>query len=294
MWVVVYLPLAFAACVAAAAALCAGPVSPRLATWMTVGAGVAAATSSVWALALLSAGFVERGVRVEEFSRLGAKVVPHTVSVVALVLLVIGGLRVVAACVRHWPLYRKASQASRADEPELIVVPIDEPVAFAWSAGGGRIVVSRGMLRRLNAAERRVLFAHERSHLRNHHHRFQLVADLCAGANPLLNRLRSDVEFTLERWADEDAAFEVNDRRLAARALARAATVSTDRHHRGHAGRLGFERYGVARRVAALLVDPRPRSVRATAATVALGGFGLLALAGATMATLDLIRITGH
>ncbi|MFG2353208.1 M48 family metalloprotease [Streptomyces sp. NPDC048521] len=39
----------------------------------------------------------------------------------------------------------------------------------------GRIVVCRGMLRCLGAAEREALLAHERAHLRGSHHRFQMA-----------------------------------------------------------------------------------------------------------------------
>lgn len=294
MHIAVYVPLALAACVAVAAALFGGRVAPRLATWMTVGAGVAVAASSLWAFVLLSAGLVERCVRLAEFARLRADAVPNMVSVTALVLLVVAGVRVIAACARRWPLSRRPRLDGISEAAELIVLPIDEPVAFAWSGGGGRIVVSRGMLRCLDPAERRVLFAHERSHLRNHHHRFQLAADLCAAANPLLNHLRRDVEFTLERWADEDAAIAVDDRQLAARALAHAAAATVDRRNHGHADRLGFERHGVARRIAALQADPRPHRTQATLAALGLASSGLLSLVGAAAATVDLLRITGR
>lgn len=105
----------------------------------------------------------------------------------------------------------------------LVVVQDERPDAYTLPSGlSGRVVVSTAMLRALPAGERRVLLAHEASHLRHRHHLYVQVVELAAAANPLLRPLAAAVRTAIERWADEDAAEEVCDRRLAARALARA------------------------------------------------------------------------
>jgi beta-lactamase regulating signal transducer with metallopeptidase domain len=89
------------------------------------------------------------------------------------------------------------------------------------------VLVTTGMLRLLDAAERRVVFAHERAHLRHRHHALVTAAAAAAAVNPLLIGVREAVMFLVERWADEEAAEAVGDRRLTARAVARAALATT-------------------------------------------------------------------
>lgn len=78
----------------------------------------------------------------------------------------------------------------------------------------------------LNAEEGKALLAHEQVHLRVRHHRYLLVAQLAARAHPLLRPLRSAVAFSAERWADEEAARVVGNRRLMARAVGKAGLVA--------------------------------------------------------------------
>ncbi|MFF2655385.1 M56 family metallopeptidase [Streptomyces sp. NPDC058045] len=108
------------------------------------------------------------------------------------------------------------------------VVPDALPYAYAVPGrrGAARVVVSTGMLAPLPSRERRVLFAHERAHLAGRHHRHLLAVHLAARAHPLLRPLRSTVSYTVERWADEEAAAAVGDRRVTARAVGRAALLS--------------------------------------------------------------------
>lgn len=130
---------------------------------------------------------------------------------------------------------------------ELVVLPSDEPQAYAVPGRPGQIVVSAGMLRRLDYDDRRVLFAHERAHLRYRHHRYIAVADLAAGVVPVLRPLRQRVRFATERWADEAAAHEVGDRAQVARAICRAALAGrVDRA-------LALAELGVPARVEALI-----------------------------------------
>jgi Zn-dependent protease with chaperone function len=104
---------------------------------------------------------------------------------------------------------------------DLVVVDGPEIEVFAVSARRGRIVASRTLLAALPADERRAMLAHETAHLRHHHHRYRLVAELAAAVNPLLRPLVDAVEFASERWADEAAARVVGDRAVVAHALAR-------------------------------------------------------------------------
>ncbi|PJT49548.1 hypothetical protein CWI85_16830, partial [Streptomyces albidoflavus] len=93
------------------------------------------------------------------------------------------------------------------------VLPDPEPYAYALPGRPGRIVVSRAMLESLDADERHALLAHEQAHLDGRHHRLLLAVRLAACLNPLLRPLRSAVGYGAERWADEDAAMAVGDRR---------------------------------------------------------------------------------
>jgi predicted transcriptional regulator len=56
----------------------------------------------------------------------------------------------------------------------------------------------------------------------------QDAAVAAAAVNPLLAPVREAVTYLVERWADEEAAEAVADRRLVARAVARAALATAD------------------------------------------------------------------
>ncbi|WP_030829919.1 M56 family metallopeptidase [Streptomyces hygroscopicus] len=195
----------------------------------------------------------------------------------------IGALAAVAAactatCLRHVRV-RRSAQLALAGLPESPVAVLPDGKAYAYALPGtsgrtgkpGRIVVSTGMLDSLNAGERRALIAHEHAHLTGHHHRYLLAAQLAARANPLLRPLRAAVDYCAERWADEEAAREVGDRRVTALAVGKAALVSRGTPAPTLAG---FAAPGpVPRRVAALLgpVPPaRPWPPTWTAAGLAL------------------------
>ncbi|GAA0576998.1 M56 family metallopeptidase [Streptomyces crystallinus] len=211
--------------------------------------------------------------------------------------------------------------AAGAQGGTLVVLPDDSRAyayalpgrrgrAAAWPGGRGRagargrsygrIVVSRAMLANLDARERQALIAHEEAHLTASHHRFLLVAGLAARANPFLRPLRTAVAYTTERWADEEAAQRVGDRRTVARAIGKAALISRPAGPGlGTATALaGFAVAGpVPRRVAALLgpVPPAPALPPAwTAAGLALwtaaGGAAVSALSSAN-ATVTLFTV---
>ncbi|MFE6618083.1 M56 family metallopeptidase [Streptomyces sp. NPDC057740] len=168
---------------------------------------------------------------------------------------------VVAACGRTlWRHGRVRHQAHRAlaglPATGVAVLPDDVPYAYALPGGRrDRVVVTTALLDRLEPAERRALFAHERAHLTARHHRFLLTVQLAARANPFLRPLRTAVSYTTERWADEEAARAVGSRRAVACAIGKAALVSQGTPI---ATLAGFAAPGpVPRRVAALL-GPAP------------------------------------
>ena len=204
------------------------------------------------------------------------------------VAVVAGGLLAAAAVAASRAVWRRAvaiaaaSRRARTLPGAGEIVVTEDAAADAYTIPGWpcRIVITRGMLSALAGEERGVLLSHERAHARNAHYLFTAAARLAAAANPLLGSVAGEVCYAVERWADEHAAAETGDRRLAARAIARAALAASaappgrdaapavaalgliTEHERGAAG-AGREGGGTAgvldpvpRRVAALLAPP--------------------------------------
>jgi Zn-dependent protease with chaperone function len=151
---------------------------------------------------------------------------------------------------------RQRRQPTQQDDREIAIIASDQPVAFALPGQPGQVVVSTAMLESLDAPERRVLLAHERSHLRRRHHRYIRLTEFAVAALPHLAPLNARVRFAIERWADEDAADEVGDRALVASAIARAALAS---HSVPRVG-LAIADQGVVERVESMLAGPSRRS----------------------------------
>lgn len=160
---------------------------------------------------------------------------------------------------RFWPV------SAREPGPGVMVVASSDATAYAVPGRHPHVVVSTAMLACLDSDERRVLFAHERSHLRRGHHRYLRATHLAAALVPVLRPLHARVRYATERWADEDAVAEVGDRRLVARAICRAALAD-----RSPVGGMAIAGFGVTDRVDALLMDgPHSRAGAATAAITA-------------------------
>ncbi|MDX3852363.1 M56 family metallopeptidase [Streptomyces sp. AK02-01A] len=203
-------------------------------------------------------------------------------------------IAVAAACAAAvWRHYRVRRSAERAlagmPESPVAVLPDSVPYAYALPGTPGRVVVSSAMLSSLDSREREALVAHERVHLAARHHRYLLAVQLAARAHPLLRPLRSATAFSAERWADEEAAAAMGDRRLMARAVGKAALVS---HGAPGPTLAGFAMPGpVPRRVRALL-DPLPaarvwppvRTAAGLAAWIAAVGTAVSAVSSANSA----------
>lgn len=184
--------------------------------------------------------------------------VPRPVAALALLALAAGAARTAAFAARRARAMRAAHRdCGRLGEPgSLVVLDSDTPDAFTTPELTGRIVVTRGMLRALPADERAALLAHERSHLTHRHAWWGAAADLATRANPTLAPTARTLHNAVERWADEDAAARLGDRRLVARAVARAALVRHGHRTRPLPAATGGD---VPARVRALLDPPAPR-----------------------------------
>ncbi|MEU6745229.1 M56 family metallopeptidase [Spirillospora sp. NPDC046719] len=199
---------------------------------------VLAAAGSL-ALALLSATAVAQVPAVAWLAHLSVDMVADAdptarpVAGMAGVLLTVAvgaGLRTLWRCVRTMLLSAREA-ACLPGGGELVVVDDPSPDAFALPGlpgrVPGRIVVSTGMLDALSAEQQQALLEHERSHLRCHHYLFAAAVQFAATLNPLLRPAATAVAFTIERWADEDAARACGDRRLTAEAVGTAALATT-------------------------------------------------------------------
>ncbi|GHH67414.1 membrane protein [Kitasatospora indigofera] len=200
-----------------------------------------------------------------------------------------------ATLVRHLRVRRRLRHALAAvpHERDVAVLPDRTPYAYALPGRPGRVVASTAMAAGLAPDEYRALLAHERAHLTHRHHRILLATRLASRVNPFLRPLQAAVAFGAERWADEEAAEAVGDRRLTARAVANAALL-THRAGGPHTppGLAAFAAPGpVPRRVAALLGPvpaaggwPPAHSPAGLAAMVAAAGTAASALSAVNAA----------
>ncbi|KAF5993583.1 MULTISPECIES: M48 family metalloprotease [Streptomyces] len=179
-------------------------------------------------------------------------------------LLTVGAATLVRSALRQLRAFRTArSQADRRPAAgDLCVIESPHPDAYALPGRPHRIVVTTGMLRSLCPEEREVLFAHERAHNAGNHHRFLVAAEFAAHCHPGLRAVRDSIALAAERAADEAAATAVGDRRLTARAIARAALATTAARSTRPDFAAAATTGPVPQRVAALLAAPgrRPRA----------------------------------
>jgi hypothetical protein len=304
MGLVVYLPLACALALAAGAPRIAHRVPSRPGSVTLVAGALAVALSADVALGVLVGarllGVAPLAALLHwRAQRPGAIPVPVPISIAA-------GVALALVAVAAWFDWRRSREPMKwlrslrghASTGELIVVRSPELLAHAVPGLGkapGRILVSDGMLRALDGAERRVLLEHERSHLHHRHDRYRKLSRLAARINPLLRPSVEATDFLLERWADEDAARAVGSRQLAARALAHAALASMPAREQHTLA--GFAAHRVSSRVGALMATA-PTKVRhlplLVPATLAMIAGLTAALAAHDLAHLfDLLRGDG-
>lgn len=241
-------PLAAAFALAGIAGLLSRRLAPESATRLLAISSSATLAALVWGLILVAlAGLAGRTGPlwpevVPEHHR-----VPEPLGIAAISLLLVGGGRAFAAVVR----LRRTRRRWQTRRP-IELHDLDERVAFAVPGRPGGVVVDRRLWSSLDPGERRALIAHEQAHLYRHHHRHVALAEFVAAACPLLSPQRSAIRLSVERWADEDAALTVGDRLVVARAIARAALVSTP----SFSTPLGFGGSATLERVEALLKPP--------------------------------------
>lgn len=231
MGVLLYAPLLLTGLFGTVAPIIARRLPPALGTWLLSVGGLVAAAGSIAVLGFLAFAWVGQ---VPLLAAQGhwsttalrhADPVPGPVELVALLGLAVISVRLLAVAVRRGrallTAYRLAATLSAHGE-ELAVLDDPAPLAYAVPGRPGRIMASTGLLRALDAGERRAVLAHERSHLRHRHHLHHAAGQLAATI-PLLRRIPAALMLATERWADEDAARTVR-RDTVARALTRSAS----------------------------------------------------------------------
>ncbi|MFQ5557795.1 MAG: M56 family metallopeptidase [Acidimicrobiales bacterium] len=239
-------------------------VRPRLAVPILSFVIVAAASTALMVLLAASAGFVlEQPLWSSSVGWCPVLSADHTVgwriglpALTVLVWMTARARRILA----EWRLPDPSTDGRR-----FLLLATDEPIAYASPGQPGCVVVSSGMLAALGDRERTVLFAHERAHLDQHHHRHLFAAGLCAALIPALRPLADKLRLATEMSADESAASAVDgDRRMVAQAITRAALAKFDHP----TPETSFTGGPVARRIDALVGDPAPASALSAGAVL--------------------------
>lgn len=289
----VYLGLTFAALFGLVAPIIARRLSPAIATWLLTTGGIVSALSAVAALALLATTLIGQNPAVAAAGHWSitalrrADPVRWPVAVAALGALALGLGRLAWVSLKRGRAVAAAHRLTRrvADTgSDLVVLPDPSADAYAVPGRPGRVFVTRGMLTLLTREECDVMLAHERSHLRHHHHWHRTAVLIASALNPLLFSLPRAQGWVTERWADEDAA-RGSDRAVVASALSRAATAERSSRRPGVALALGSN--AVDSRVAAMLADPPRRHPVMLAVAV-------LILALSVLGTLDGLSDDAH
>ena len=301
MHLAVYLPLLMPLLASVAARPLSERLPPVAATWLLAVSAVALALASSAVLGMLALTALVRIPLVESLGGMSGPVISAGDPASVPVAIAAGTLLAVAATMACHALWRRgaalvaAGRAAHRLPGWGQVVVIDDESADAYTLPGipCRIVVTAGMLRALTEPERQVLLAHERAHASGLHYLFTTVSRLAAAANPLLRPVASAIGYTVERWADERAAFVAGDRELAARAIAHAALAASAAPPRrpasatavlGAVSRPARRRPAgpVPRRVAALLCQPpQPQLLMFAALIVLVAASGVSALEAA-------------
>lgn len=160
----------------------------------------------------------------------------------------------------------------RTQLPRGGIVTNSEPFALAIPMRGGRILISTALRDLLTREELAVVYQHEQAHLDRKHHVYMGLAHALVTVLPVLSRLEPAMRLAVERWADEDVATVVGNRRLVAETIGK---VALSRTASSSANELGVADHEVSRRVQALLdSDASQGRLQGTAV---FGGSGLIA-----------------
>jgi len=120
---------------------------------------------------------------------------------------------------RHHTLIGLLSDPLPFDTTGTRVIDHAAPIAYCLPGGThSATVLSRGLLRLLDADQLRGVVAHERAHLRQRHHLVLLAFKSWHSALPwfpIANRAENAVALLVEMLADDQARQEVDDRTLA-------------------------------------------------------------------------------
>ncbi len=291
MTVAVYVPLLVALAFAAVGPrLALRALPPVVGVWTLTAGAALIAVGSCWSLALLAATLIDE-VLPDGHRTIGVVDEPtmlnDVIAAAAACWLIVGIVRLVLDQRASRAMHRELTALCANCPSDLVVLADSAPQAFAVPVGDGRVVVSTGMLSALSAPQRRVLLAHERAHLRARHHWHTEVVRAAIALNPLLRGVGPASAYLCERWADEVAAAEVGDRRLAATSLARAALAAAGTDC--PPATLGYHSVGVSGRVAALQAPPVRSRPSLALMLLALAGAGLVADVEATG---DFLRMT--
>ena len=232
----------FAICAATTTAvfLCARPLVDRgrpstVVPLLAVGSLISAASIGLL-LSLLGVSVLARVPFVAEVGHWSAALLEVAVPVPVVIGAVAGTIAVFFLARTLWRTVGIAVQLVRADRlsrrlrgsggPIALIDTADADAdAFAVAGVKGCVVISRQLFDALGPAERKMLTAHELSHLEHRHHLYVHAADIAAAANPALTRVSAAMRLGVERWADEDAAAITGNRNAAAAALANTALI---------------------------------------------------------------------
>jgi beta-lactamase regulating signal transducer with metallopeptidase domain len=228
-----------------------------------------AAAAWAWNLGLLAGTLIGRVSYVADYGHWSERAlalhdpVPVVTAATAVTLIAVAVGSLLWCCHRvSWELWRVwdiVHACHEVTDDGVVVIAESAPRALAVPGLRGRVVITTAMIQALSVEERRVLLAHERTHLRWQHSLFRLGVRLSAAVLPVLKPIVRECDYQLERWADESAAIAVGDRGLAARALGRAALAGHRASRVAPSVSLGFAEQGVVGRVRALQADP-PRN----------------------------------
>lgn len=111
---------------------------------------------------------------------------------------------------------RLCALSGMASGRSVRVIDTAQPFAFAASVGAPFVMMSRGLIEKLSLRERRIVMAHEASHLRNGDLAWNRLFEILLLLNPFSTRLRNTWRQALEERADDMVAARYGNDAVAA------------------------------------------------------------------------------